>query len=500
MNCQPNYKSIMSYALAYDDSGSNAAFSSGEFSSIPLNPSQVDETTGLGTSNWNDIKFLANSFFHYNVAPTGAVDWNRDGRIDSTPVRAAVTWGWGAGGCEQVAFAMDQDIWSGSGYTALSYLPWPSSDPRLYWFVRRISDGTLQYRYATSLPDNCSNPQSPSCKTNWSPAASSAAPVVPGALSGNGSPASGWYTNSVGKNQLVLVYKDTSDHLRYQVLTPYLHLGAGWIESWTTPAYVGSGTETIDGSPAVVSMDGNIHVYAIVNDVLNHWTLDGSGGWSGPVAQQWDDSTTIQAAYGVGLTRGYLQTASGHEEHVFAAIPLVSPQDQIELAWQSAPDVWTKLPSSRWTDGYGHLSKEKTREQPGLAYEPFDRTQNLYEGRFYLAWNPTDLNGDCHAAYLSQTEGNDLSASATSRRMMFVDHRTYYMNIWNCVNYNIALQYDMSFDESMRGAQAFGDGTNDVMRFSPAADGIFNAPAKDQDDYAVILGNLRCSLGQGSCL
>lgn len=245
MNCKTNYLSIMNYAFSYDPSSGLTAFSSNIFAGTVLNPLQMSETVGLGTTDIDKLGVVTGPGFGYYVDPiTGAIDWNRDGRISSNPVRAAPTFG--SSGCRASQYQADNGQ-LGRRYSALSYWPKPNSDPRLYWFTRRESDGKLEYRYATSYPDNCSSPPSVSCRTNWSPAMASAAQDVPSVLAGKDAPAATWYQDASGTKQLILVYKDMDSHLRFQKLRVV------WLDSWSSPAYVGSGSEVIDGSPAAVA-------------------------------------------------------------------------------------------------------------------------------------------------------------------------------------------------------------------------------------------------------
>lgn len=505
INCKPNYLSIMNYAYEglYDPSSGLRPFSENYLSGKTLNPAFMNEVNGLGTTDSAKLQAVTGAVFNYPVDPvTGSIDWNRDGRIETGLVRAAATFG--SHGCGAVGYQADNSQ-IGTHDTALSYLPWPVGNPRLYWFTRRDSDGKIQYRYATSFPENCGTPPPASCRTNWSPGVASDASTLSSSLDGSGAPAAGWYTNGIGKKQLVLVYKDTGNHLRYQVLTPYLNLAAGWIESWTAPAYVGSGSETIAGSPAVIGgLDGKLHVYAIVSGVLNRWTMDGSGSWTGPTVQQWDDATDIEASYGIGLAKGYLQQGSAvHEEHVFAAIPSAvvtiggGTYTGIDLAWRDeVTGKWTRLDDSHW----GALTRIPTQDQPALAYEPFDRGTNLYEGRFYLLFNP--YLGPSHTislpAVMTFSEGNDLDSAAADRRFVFTLIPQHYNldSRWPAKG-NMSLIYDLDIDHNVRGAYTRNQG---FSIFSPAADGIFNADLKDQDDYVVLRSNLRCALGLGSCL
>ena len=89
-NCSPVYPSIMNYAGQYmSGAWGDVGFSTGrEYPGVSVNPSRLCEAAGL---NGADVSHLAN----YGIPTQGsAIDWNRDGRIDSCnePVRARVNW------------------------------------------------------------------------------------------------------------------------------------------------------------------------------------------------------------------------------------------------------------------------------------------------------------------------------------------------------------------------------------------------------------------------
>lgn len=296
-------------------------------------------------------------------------------------------------------------------------------------------------------------------------------------------------------NQLVLIYKDVTDHLRAQTLEAG-YLWGLYFEYWSPPAYVDS-NEVVTGSPAAVAVDGQIYVYAIgsTDGLLKQWTLSPSGSWSGPATQQWDDGTDIQASFGIGVTNGYLQTAAGHEKHIFAAIPEPSPASYLDLGWKDqATGRWTKLGAGRWLGG---ITKLPSLTQPGLAYEPFDLNGSAYEGRFYLAFN-LPVAPSCGPAYMIQSEGNRIDAS-NYHRLSF-NSVGYYATKYHCTSGPMTLLSDPYYGNNVRGAYTGDDSTHGhYPSFSPAADGIFDLDLTDQDDYDVILNHLHCSLVMGTC-
>lgn len=498
-NCKPNYYSIMNYAFQQDFStlSGMSPFSNNSLSAPTLNPLQINEGLGLGTTDPVKLSIVTGSAMRFHVdALTGSVDWNRNGRIDSGLVRAAVTWGASLNGCGVTQSHLSYAP-SGNRYSALSYMPWPASSPRLHWFTRRASDGKLEYRVATSFPESCGAPSS-SCTTNWGPSVNLPAMEVPSSLSGDDAPAAAWYQDGSGTNKLVLVYKDAANHLRYQVLTAAFHLGGGWVPSWTSPGYISS-SEVIAGSPAAVTWNGQIYVYAIGSGdgLLKKWTLSPSGAWSGPVDQQWADGSDIQATFGIGVAKGYLQNSGVPEEHVFAAIPNQGASvSLIDLAWLDATTgKWSRLDEDRWPSG----TRAPCLAQPGLAYEPFDRDTNMYDGRFYLSFGLPGVmsSGQCIAGFIWQSEGNQIDSGASDRRLVFLPETAgYYATKWDCPVGNMTLYYDLDYDKNVRGAYTR---SVDSPEFSPFADGIFDEELTDYDDYTTIRTSLRCALGLEQC-
>ena len=488
LNCKPNYKSIMSYALLYE-STTDPRFSRGQFNNVSLNPSQMDEMYGLGTSDLGAIAHLATGAFRYMVeSGTGAVDWNRDGRFTTGFVRAAPTWGWGAGGCEPAGFAADTLVWKDTNYANLGWFSGFSSGGRLYLFSRRTSDSKIEYRYATEFPEDCGSPPSPTCKTDWVPAMNQPARLLPSSPSGVGAPAASEFLSISKERVLVLVYKDTQSRLAYQLLTVGSFPST---ELWSVPAFVDGGVSVVSGDPAVVRWNDEIHLYAVLGGLLKQWRLTPDGQWSGPVEQSWAGGAPVEAKYGIGVAQGYLRLSGVSSLALIAAVPITSPAGQIEMAWLDANGQWSKLDVSAWPQG-----RAITQAQPGIAYVPFDPTGDIGQGRFHLAWNPPDAPGTRYAGLMSQSEGNDLTGGATDRGLVWDQAPIFQQNEWHLLRGNVALLYDLRHDRSLKLASTwdYGLGARGV-NFYPFADGVFDSELRDQNDYEVISSNLRCSLG-----
>lgn len=92
-NCKPHYRSIMNYAY---QKRADVGFYAGEGST--LNPAHVVETD----TDTLDVAGLRLPPFELD-ATTDGIDWNRDGRISTEPVRAAITWATHKG-CEALGY------------------------------------------------------------------------------------------------------------------------------------------------------------------------------------------------------------------------------------------------------------------------------------------------------------------------------------------------------------------------------------------------------------
>jgi hypothetical protein len=494
----------MSYAFL---TVSNPTFSRNQLAGITLNPTQMSETQGIGTTDPTKLDPLRDQSgaFRYDVdTATGKIDWDRDGWKNPSTVRAAPTWGWGGGGgCEHGTYQGDLNGNLDRSYSALSWFLWDAT-PQQYWFTRRNSDGAIEYRYATSFPENCGSPAPPSCLTNWNPGISTTGTVLSGSTGSTGAPAAASYFKSGGQPVMLVAYKDATSHLKYQTLRVNCHfIGGQWLCSqvWSSVAAVGSGSEVVNGDPAAVAFNGEIFIYAVVGTGtsarLKEWRYTTTGTWVGPVDQVWAGSgSPITPSLGVGVAQGYVKFAGSPVLVLVTAIPETTPAGLIDIAYRSTPGQWVPMGSDRWpVSGV----RAYTQGQPGLAYEPFNRGVSTTEGRYYLAWNPD--NGD--AVYMTETVGNDWDSPDVRRMRVSQANPVYYSNMWATARpgTNLTLLYDLSYDNNMRLSYTYRDSKTGklLVPFAPVADGIFNGNLKDQNDYPVIGGNLACAIKGGTC-
>ncbi len=473
-NCKPHYRSPMNYAFTYDSTVKQ--FSRGAFTPIVLNPTRMDEELGLGTADPDVRAYLSYSPWDYLVRDDGAVDWNRNGRIDPDPVRAATTWAWAS--CEQSV--EHSDFFEVSREPALAWLPLASA-PRLYLISRRPDEGgeggALIARYNTRF-DRCVLTSLEAC-TEWSPQSSDPARPVPGARPGAGGVAAAGWTDAAGVAHLGVAYAGDHGKPFFQVLT----VGGDGAESWSAPQSVAD--LALGGEPALAldPAGAKLVLLAPVSGRLLRWEYDlAAGTWSEARDESWLDGAPLETCAGAGLARGFGRSLVGGER-LFAAVSR-APDCTLELAVHDAQaGAW--LPVGSWltvapfTDG-----------RPALAYVPYDRALPE-DGRFYLAWRPYPTG----AGVISLSQGNDVDPAAPDRRLVF-PRGTYIRNLWALLEGTVTLAYDVRYDDNLRAAWVYAN--SGAVQFQPFADGILDVDMRDQDDYGYILDNLACSL-DGSC-
>lgn len=123
-NGVPHYRSLMNYAYGYHDP---VRFSKGAFNAYPLNPSSLSETSGVGPNN----SWLTLAPWSFTTSGN-AVDWNRNGVIDSGTTQYAISWVPNEG---TSAFTAFQDK-----RTVIAPFPNPNNTPSLVRYTYGNSD------------------------------------------------------------------------------------------------------------------------------------------------------------------------------------------------------------------------------------------------------------------------------------------------------------------------------------------------------------------------
>ncbi len=463
-NCKPHYRSPMNYAYLYDRS--LAQFSRGE-RELGLNPTAMDELSGVGSDDPAVLESLRSPPWYYDVRDDGAIDWNRDGRFDDAPVRAPVTWG--TTSCEQSS--QHTDYFDRVQAPTMGWVDGPDG-AALMLLSRSFPDGYPGYRVATRFDDCDMSIEYESC-TDWAPGGEDEPLPVPDAPAGRGAVAmASWQGDDAA--QVLLVYADFSGQLYEQQRSDS---GAG--PEWSVPRPIAGVRAT--GSPTLSLAAERSRVILWVPEDGRWLRLEralGGGGWSAPSVERWQDGGPIEPCYGASVSAGFALGET--QEALFAAIPS-GRLCRLEIARRTAAGNWERLTEQVW----GQHEVPIVGGRPGLAYVPVSADEPA-RGRFYIAWKPLP-NGGARIAF---TTGNDLDPAASKLRMEVL-FSSYLRNVWATVADGLELAYDRRFDDNLRAAYVYSNGG---LQFLPFADGIVDVVMYDQDDYQYILANLACSL------
>ena len=489
VNCKPAYRSPMNYAYVYD--ASVIHFSHGLLPDIT--PSATNEGVGLGTTDPATLNSLLGNSYRFNASQinfsTGAIDLNRDGVITTrTTVEAAPQWGYAE--CNQSVHRRTQ--LTAEADPAMAWVLTGTGVTRFYLFGRSFSVPTrFDYVRAVTMTDCTGTRDLTPCVT-WDIPTFTAVPSAFAAM--NRAPSAVQWDAGAGWGRLMFVYANVFGNLQYMTMT----LTDSGTESWSSPAFVGTGTEVMSGDPAVVEFGGVVYAFAPVGSSLFRWTWNGTS-WTRPVTELWSDGTPVNPAYGIGVTTGY-QVDLGSVEQLYAAIPRIdaTANGYVEMARRDlGTGRWVIYPGA-WPSGY-----VRTDARPGLAFRPNAGSSTV--GRFYLAFNPWDEFPSA-ALSITMTEGNDGSTSATSRRIRWINS-TFAWDSGQAVFGAVALGFDPRVDDRLRlawradsGADGNTTTASDLMVLAPVADGVLPVAVGDTDDYYWITQNLACSLTTpGSC-
>lgn len=484
-NCKPNYPSLMNYA--YDNGRGLADRPNGRFSKgdkmlganglpFPLNPGSVIESDGLGPFTTEKQALLATYGIQLSLTAAG-VDWNRDGQISSTPIRAPINWSWTCGVGEFATSGRDKD--AAIDETTHAAMAWRPSDfwqtDQLFWITRRASDNRLTYRTALQPISGCATTTA-GCRMPWSPNFYSSAPyVLPAGMVTDLAPAAVGY-NSPGdsRGELVVfaaVGTGTSKTLKYAVYD-----GNGWSTIQSLPV-----DATLTGPPSAVLSEGHLYVFAPNSGRMRQWRYNIAGNyWDGPLEQVSTNWTFLQPSnLGGAVAVGFFKQNG-------------TPIERRVLVYLDASDNLLRF--ARFDGGLWDVTvmPRLSESQPSVAYVPFALSAiEPQDGRFYIS-TTSSVGGGAFAGFVSFTEGNDISAGAATRRLLLTQEGRLD-GPWTTVRGAVPLLYNRSIDRNLRAAWTSGS-----SHFSPFADDSPNLTITDSDDRPVIYAKMSCSL-LGGC-
>lgn len=481
-NYKPHYRSMMNYAYV------GLGFSRGRFANAALNPTSLDESFGLGTSDLAAIDFLTQWPWFYSVSSSGAVDWNRDGIYapPGTRVRAAI--GLAGEAADQLSFG--RNVLTASNHPVGAWTRTTAGAATFALVTRRISDGALELRTAAgSSFASCENLSS-SC-VSWSPART-AAPRVIATMGGSAAPAVARFTPAGGGDRLMVVATNASGQLFYTIGT----LTSSTASSWTSPLGL-PGAPLSDRDPALVVQDGVVSLLArTTNGVVKRWDYNpATAAWSGGAIQLWANGAQIVVGPGVAVTRGYQRDLAAPQ--TYALFPTLNGLLQF-ARFDTA--------TARWILMQVFPAAHYTLDRPSLIYVPHSAATPAI-GRFYLS--ATRDHGDPYMrrqTVLVPTSGNDASPTASGGRLEFWWQAAYLGNEWLQANGGAQLVYDVGFDDHVRALLTYApfDPSIGAQRaketlFLPLADGIFNLTQRDENDFTRMAAFMSCSL-HGGCV
>lgn len=483
-NCKPNYPSLMNYA--YDNGRGVIDRPNGRFSKgdkmlganglpFPLNPASVVESDGVGPFTAEKQALLATNGIGLSLSAAG-VDWNRDGQISTTPIRAPLNWSaaCGVGGFATSGRDNDAAI-DETTHAAMAWRPADSwASDQLFWITRRASDSRLTYRSAQQPISGCATTPA-GCRMPWSPNFYSAAPYeLPAGMVTDVAPAAVGY-NSPGdsRGQLVVfaAVGTSSKTLKYAVYD-----GNGWSTIQSLPV-----DAALTGPPTAVLSDGYLYVFAPNNGRMRQWRYDIAGNsWDAPLDQVSTNWTFLQPSdLGGSVAVGFFrQNGTPIERRVLVYL---DPSDSSVRFARFDGGLWDVTTMPR-----------VSTSQPSVAYVPFSLSAiEPQDGRFYIS-TASSVSGGGLAGRISFTEGNDISSGAATRRF-FLTQQGRLEGPWTTVRGAVPLLYNRSIDRNLRAAWTSGS-----SHFAPFADDSPNLTITDADDRIVIYGKLSCSLGR-SC-
>jgi hypothetical protein len=496
VNCKVNYGSVMSYPNQFLRSNGVATFatgySTGTFLNQVANGLAMNEANGLNTVVPSILDaFTAGGSFDrgfQNLAsfPMG-IDWNMDGQIDTTPVRAPTNWA-----NTSCAAPYMRATWGMGNVTASGFPFGPT--------FRTLSVADSTTTTATELifgsPQgifvgfndvlNCASQPTDALCHSWT--VRSIIPIFNTGINSAVAVAGPFIAFKASEGGHLAVIRQIPPSSTAPALQAYQKATI-------------LGGPVIEGDPAAIEINGLVKVYAISGGRLMRWEFDPVlNSWIRQgMPELWEDGTPVQTTGGIAVIHGADQAGG---LGVFAAIPntlgvTAGNPVPIELARLQTTPVTVSLLGGlitinttvdRWVrftyfPGFTALPQSVTK--PGLAYAPFNVNTPLI-GRFYLTFSGQDRTGR-----VQFTEGNDPRAGATSRRLLWkTNQQTPFTDADNQTRKLFGGIVLARRGPSVVGATAF----NGDMSYFPAVDGIYNVTFRDIDETPFIRGNLTCSL------
>lgn len=532
LNCKMNYGSIMSYPNQTNNTTPFApGYSIGRFVNFAINGSLMDERNGLLVTNSTGILnvfypggSMNRGFSDPTNFPMG-IDWNMDGRIETSGVRAPANWANTSCAAPYLrgqwrlmlnASSQDNTFLSSAALPVMTVAEASAASPQIYG-VGKTSATTGNVRplllVGSGDASTCKQQGLGTC-TFWSKREAVQVGIQPQSQIAVAGPLVAW--------------RDVVGNLWY------LRRGKS-ITGWLGPGFLASG---LTGDPAVIEENGRVKVYAVDSSgFLRRWELDeATGAW--PVsgeADYWENGTFVQAGLGIGIAYGVVRPSAGggSVQGVFGAIPnrakaagagkpmpvefarrtsttfnqtITVPAHTVRIGngtpfMVPAYSYTTTVHQDRW-QRFAAPGPAAAFSKPSLVYAPFD-TSFPDDGRFYMTWVPGGTGFQSTTAFIVFTEGNDQTAPgcpatgvACGRRLLWMNNQRTPFSDPDNQSRDLRNGVGLSrFGASVAGVATDFLGSN----YFPAADGIVNANFQDFEDNLLVRHNLPCSVHGQSC-
>ena len=454
LNGKPNYVSVMNYAYSAGFFGP-PVFSAGN--RPPLVSTSLNEVTGIGPN-----PAPVDAMYDFDVQGQ-AIDWNRNGIIDQTPVMGVTRWpdatvndDRGAGSAFVHRNSNVAATWPGTGVAALEY----AGD--LVAFLRSPAGGTsLSWSRFTHSLEPCPPGQSaPSCCSVDSSASGCGSWTPPVALAGGGvvasNPSAAEFTLASIGSRIVVAYGVTvGAELRMAVRYTDAALELG--DEVVLPASVAPDPSGTRGDALLLRRGGTLFLYYNAADGFVHRARLNS------LLQLIDDAQVLDQSSSAPLTSRVPPGAMLHPVSGEVFLSVNDAGNQLELWTEVTDPDFTFLPLSV-PPGYTAGSRPVllyNDEFPPYGLQLFFSNTN---GRLKRAWTDEDV------LYLFQHLG--IPTLVFDNGIPVTPGITWYQGQIQAVI----------------GCGAGNDPwcTAGMMSHLPFADGVFPVAERDHNDFAVM--------------
>jgi hypothetical protein len=462
-NCKPHYRSVMNYAYQNQP---GMGFSDGSFANIVLNAAEANEMV-LANQPW-----LEADPFRFSLIGEG-VDWNRDGVLQASSIRGAITSG--DAGCDPFT-SLEQKLRDGDLGDGTPSIVRLRQNLYVFW---TDSAGAIKYRRAALgllSKGSCQNDLWGTECLEWSNEME-----VPSAINARWISATNYQDDGVA-----LAYVDASNLAVYTAHSSAVN-PTGVVTQWATDVSTPSSVESW-AEPEIAFINNGapakLYVFYVAGDAT-YRVIDSDvpgGAWSAPSTIVDDQWQLLEGFRSPSIAA--MPTAAGIEQY---CATFVDNQNTVRL--YCLPDG---MPPLLWVDRSDAFSA--TRKSAGKASMAFHVHRDS-SGEF-LGGDPANgylhiivnggLSNDGHRKPLSVLVQR--LAEASDPPLFQEVQRLHFGNAWMYLKgiTSIAL-----YDDPVLGAtKAAAVNASDSLFFYPFADGTVRRELRDGSDFTVMERNV----------